>query len=540
MSDMQLNLARKWRSKTFDQLVGQELCVRMLKNSLYLNHLFPVYLFAGQRGCGKTSTARIFARAVNCDKLSDFRETPKEVSIPCLACESCIAVGNGSHPDIIEMDAASHTGVDNVRHIVDAASLLPVLGRKKLYIIDEAHMLSKAAFNALLKLLEEPPPSVLFILATTDLHKVLETVRSRSFQLFFRPVPFDMLLKHLRFICQQESIACDDAGLGVIINETDGSVRDALNLLEQVRFSRGKITKGAVLQLLGHCSDEQLMTLMHTVAVGSSHELLSYIQQTQLHTFDATAVWHGIVELIRALIWVHNDLQPHRFLEFHEQLVQMKAQVSLATVLKWLEVMQQHELLFMRSTAQQRILESVLLQMCGAQLPTVVAQKKSPQPTSPVIEQTTNTAIDQMPWQQFVANVQTIDDPLITSICTQATFVSVDTHTGVVTVSFAQEASFFVDCLDNKKDLWLPMLKEQFGAQATLSYQFEKGVTPVRNTVEVSETRAPAQSYTRRVPQPYAQKKQKVVDVSDKEKWQKAHVLLKAFGGTVTEVNTDE
>jgi len=180
MQDSTLNLARKWRSKNFDQVIGQELSVRMLKNSLYRDLYFPVYLFSGQRGCGKTSTARIFAAALNCEQLGVFQQSPKTQSVPCLICTPCQAMIAGRHPDFFEIDAASHTGVDNIRHIIDASQLLPVMGRKKIYLIDEAHMLSKASFNALLKILEEPPRSVVFILATTDPHKIIETGTTTS------------------------------------------------------------------------------------------------------------------------------------------------------------------------------------------------------------------------------------------------------------------------------------------------------------------------------------------------------------------------
>src|SRR5579863_10403001 len=151
MEAVSLNLSRKWRSQNFDQIIGQDLSVRILKNSLYLGHYFPVYLFAGQRGCGKTSTARVFAAAVNCAALSDFQKDPKKAVIPCLECPSCCAMRDGNHPDFIEIDAASHTGVDNIRSIIESSSLLPLMGRKRVYLIDEAHMLSKAAFNAALK-----------------------------------------------------------------------------------------------------------------------------------------------------------------------------------------------------------------------------------------------------------------------------------------------------------------------------------------------------------------------------------------------------
>ena len=259
MALMNLNFARKWRSKNFDQLIGQDVSVRILKNSLYLDQLFPVYLFAGQRGCGKTSTARIFAAAINCHALSDFQKNPKNSSVPCLVCASCALMAKGQHPDFIEIDAASHTGVDNVRQIIDAASLLPVMGRKKIYLIDEAHMLSKAAFNAFLKIMEEPPVGVVFILATTDSQKIIETVRSRCFHIFFKPVEHAKISSHLATICQQENIRADQHALELIVAQSEGSIRDALNLLEQVRFSTSHITAAAVRTVLGHIDDEHVI-----------------------------------------------------------------------------------------------------------------------------------------------------------------------------------------------------------------------------------------------------------------------------------------
>src|SRR3990167_1079967 len=271
MSAVQLNLARKWRSKRFDEIVGQPLPVRMLKNSLFLSQFFPVYLFAGQRGCGKTTTARVFAAAINCERLPLFQKNPREELLPCLACVSCKAMASGDHPDFIEMDAASNTGVDNVRLIIDAASLLPVLGHKKIYLIDEAHMLSKAAFNAFLKLLEEPPASVLFMLATTDPYKIIDTVRSRCFQLFFTALPSSALQEHLEVICAAESIQVEQSALALIVRETEGSARDAINLLEQVRFAHSVVTEQAVAQLLGRVSEQELFALVQALVVSDVH-----------------------------------------------------------------------------------------------------------------------------------------------------------------------------------------------------------------------------------------------------------------------------
>ena len=280
MDTITRNLARKLRSQNFNQIIGQELTIKILKNSLYKTHYFPVYLFAGQRGCGKTTTARVFAAALNCEKLVQFQKNPKKL-VPCLSCISCISMKSGRHPDFIEIDAASHTGVDNVRQIIESATLLPLMGHKKIYLIDEAHMLSKAAFNALLKILEEPPSSVLFILATTIPLKIIDTVRSRCFQLFFKPIRTEILLEYLKKVCTQEKIRYDIPALELIIDQAEGSVRDALNLLEQVRFLGKTVSKEIVLQTLGYIDDNQLLCILTAVLQQQPQQVLNILKMLQ-------------------------------------------------------------------------------------------------------------------------------------------------------------------------------------------------------------------------------------------------------------------
>ncbi|MBT4595105.1 DNA polymerase III subunit gamma/tau, partial [bacterium] len=221
-----VNLARKLRPLGFDGIIGQDFVMRMLQNSLYKDQLFPVYLFFGQHGCGKTSTARVFAAAMNCKNLEAFRKNPREHKVPCHNCSSCTSFKNENYPDFIEIDAASHTGVENVRQIIEASSYVPVAGAKRVYLIDEAHMLSKAAFNALLKLLEEPPKSAVFLLATTEIQKVPNTVRSRCFQAPFSVPDRDVLIAHLEKISAQEDITVSRRALEVLVAHTGGFIRD--------------------------------------------------------------------------------------------------------------------------------------------------------------------------------------------------------------------------------------------------------------------------------------------------------------------------
>jgi DNA polymerase-3 subunit gamma/tau len=273
-----LNLARKLRPQTFDTIIGQDISVRMLKNGLYLRKFFPVYLFAGQRGCGKTSTARVFATAINCHTLELFQQKPTQYPVPCLTCDSCHAMLHSQHPDFIEIDAASNTGVDNVRQIIETASYIPLSGRKKIYLIDEAHMLSKAAFNAFLKILEEPPVTVHFILATTELQKIPETVLSRCFQLTFNAINHDSLKTYLLKVCETENVRIDNAALDVLIDETDGSARDALNLLEQVRFSTDYVTIEALLMILGKVSTNVMVTLFEHIVDNKPQQVLQHLR----------------------------------------------------------------------------------------------------------------------------------------------------------------------------------------------------------------------------------------------------------------------
>ena len=218
-------LARKYRSQDFNSLIGQDVLVKTLTTAINTDRIAHAYIFTGIRGTGKTSTARILAKALNC--LSSDGPT----ATPCGVCENCRAIAAGQHIDVMEIDAASHTGVDNIRDILDAAQYRPTNGRYKVYIIDEVHMLSTAAFNALLKTLEEPPAHVIFILATTEIRKVPVTILSRCQRFDLVRVPIDTLKKHFDWIATQEKIELTDAANEMLARAADGSVRDGLSLL---------------------------------------------------------------------------------------------------------------------------------------------------------------------------------------------------------------------------------------------------------------------------------------------------------------------
>ncbi len=579
MNNVQLNLARKWRSKNFDQIVGQDLSVRMLKNSLYLGHYFPVYLFSGKKGCGKTTTARVFAAAVNCEQLDSFQKNPKKAIVPCLDCTSCKAMRAGKHPDFIEMDAASHTGVDNVRQIIDAATLMPLMGRKKVYLIDEAHMLSKAAFNAFLKILEEPPVSVLFILATTDPQKIIDTVKSRCFQLFFSAIDRDKLFDHLKHVCEQERIVFDGHGLELIIKETEGSARDALNLLEQVRFASKSVSLESVQQVLGHIDDTRLLALFKLLLHNSPQQLFTYLPKLDLESFSSEFIWAKLVELVRASIWLKHGVEPQRFVQHRDTLKRIVAKTSWQQLHTMLEVLYKHENMFLRTTSKLALLEMILLQLCqgidepggssSSGSPSSAAQPQISDSEEDLIsdddedkdyeddeeeddedEEYEEGSYDQA-WEVFLKDVDMLGEPIVSSVFKQGAFVNFDQDKHKLEVKFSKDMSFFQDTLERTEAKWLPLLKKKFSDKVIFSPLFtgERKVSesivkktafvqssspaPVHKPVQKKQTFPARKVQAKQTP---VWRREKKLDVSDVPLWPKSNMLLRHFPGTISEI----
>ena len=577
MDTQKLNLARKWRSKNFDQIIGQDLSVKMLKNSLYLSHYFPVYLFSGQKGCGKTSTARVFSAAINCDHLVEFQKDPKNTILPCLTCNSCVALMQGRHPDFIEIDAASNTGVDNVRHIIDSSSLLPLMGRKKIYLIDEAHMLSKAAFNAFLKLMEEPPASVIFILATTDTQKIIETVRSRCFQLLFRPVDQNVLLKHLINVCATEGIDSDESALALIVKETGGSIRDALNLLEQVRFSDTRITKQAVYNVLGHLDEARLLSLFEIVLYKTPADFLSFAQEHALEKFSPEFLWHRISGLLRACIWIKHGITPTEFADYTSQLQFLSRGKSLKSLTALLELFYNNESFFRKTSAAYPFLEMLLLRICqknesnsNSSMPAVASmpvatdlaelealdetseEDVSDAPETPAIEEDEEAAL----WKELLAKIEILKDPLLESIFKQGTLSAYDKQSGSLHIEFPKELTFFSDILESTKPTWQPLMEQFFTINVDIKAAFTKESAVIipavsvpvikkmtlNSTVPVApvqEKNFKSQNYTSYRPKQNfkaAPLNEKRLEISNPSQWPQAALLLKYFPGTLTQI----
>ncbi len=251
-------LYRKWRPQTFEEVCGQEQITVTLRNELESNRISHAYLFCGTRGTGKTSTAKLLAKAVNCKDPRDFN--------PCNECESCISINEGNSIDVYEIDAASNRGIDDIRNLREAIKFTPTLGKYKVYIIDEVHMLTNEAFNALLKTLEEPPEYVLFILATTEPHKLPATILSRCQRFDFKRIGTDVIFERLNAVCLEEGLDADEAALKLIARNSDGALRDALSILDQCSvYGDSSITHDSVLEVLGIVNDEYLFRISDTV-----------------------------------------------------------------------------------------------------------------------------------------------------------------------------------------------------------------------------------------------------------------------------------
>lgn len=576
-----LNLARKWRPKTFDTVVGQELAVRMLKNSLYLNKFFPVYLFAGQRGCGKTSTARIFAAAVNCAQLPSFQQNPA-ASIPCLSCASCSAMTQGDHPDFIEIDAASHTGVDNVRQIIESASYMPLIGQKKIYLIDEAHMLSKAAFNAFLKILEEPPMSVMFLLATTETPKFPATVLSRCFQLIFNPIQNQNLKQHLQQICTQENISIDNAALDLLLDETEGSARDAINLLERVRFSHDVITEDIILSVLGKISLKDLLRLFDLIIAQQAGNVLLHLQAIQFHQRSPQLFWDMFIQLCRNIAWVKYGVSSFAT-SISKHLDDLKKRAdssSLNRLIAMLNLLWTQEELFLKTNKKHLFIEMVLLQLaqqvnvvdledliksCAS---TNISMQSDAAPATPTTSEPQNTqslantasiimpkpahstqTINQAPpseinqdWNRFLAKIATLSDPLLQSILSQASFVSKNEETKQICIQLSTDSAFFKNKIDETTSLWKPFLIEVFTGFEGFYY-----VAPQKK-IDSLEAELMRQSTTPIKAQPSASpplstkpsiKESEFLTIKDQAKWPIASLILRHFSGKIKKIKND-
>jgi DNA polymerase-3 subunit gamma/tau len=453
-------LHHKYRPQRFDQLVGQEAIAATLGNALRTGRIAPAYLFCGPRGTGKTSSARILARSLNC--IGSDGPTPE----PCGVCELCTSIAAGNALDVIEIDAASNTGVDNIRELIERSRFAPVQARWKVYVVDECHMLSTAAFNALLKTLEEPPPRVVFVLATTDPQRVLATILSRCQRFDFRRIPLQALEQHLSWIADQEQIGITPEALHVVAQRAQGGLRDAESLLDQLSLLPAPIEATAVWELLGAVPEQELLALAGALASCDPLALLEGCRELLERGREPAAVLQGLVSLLRDLVLA--GTAPDRLEltsvspQFRQALPDLARSLGKARLLQWQAQLRGSEQQLRHSVNPRLWLEVLLLgllaepvaaaQPISAAAAPAVAPLVAP-PIAPAVTTTVASAVAPIPapapapvsveptssanlpelWQQILAGLELPSTRMLLS--QQARLVRLDERRAVVQVA---------------------------------------------------------------------------------------------------------
>lgn len=499
MTQHHINFYRKYRSQTFDQVVGQAHIIQTLSNALTHDRLAHAYIFSGPRGTGKTSTARILSKSLNC-------RSGKSLT-PCLTCDLCSKISASQSVDVIEIDAASNTGVDNIRTLNDQIHFKPVECLYKVYIIDEAHMLSTGAFNALLKTIEEPPAFTLFILATTEPHKIPATIHSRCQQLNFRKLSLTDIISQLSSISTSESITISQNGLAVIARQSDGCMRDAVTLLDQVYSFKGNtISDDDIHFILGTHTTDGMIDIVTGLIKNNSGKVLTELQHLLDSGLNTTQFIHDLLQLIKQLIMIHHKLPIsalvdsrhesrltqlatetslpflHHCLEIVSQLISDTrglVQAELAIQVRLLEILGRHEL---QSSKKSRALSkeqhvpstppalSIDQAKPVSVSPPQMAPPPSPpkdMPTAPTSQSVSNTSYSNA-WAGFLDTLKSKRYSLYT-ILNNATFKTVtDTH---VVVQLAQSFKFFIEKLNepDNQTLISEIIKTHFNRPLKLS-----------------------------------------------------------------------
>ena len=352
--------ARKYRPMSFDSVVGQQALTTTLKNAVKSGKLAHAYLFCGPRGVGKTTCARIFAKAINC-------EHPTADSEACNECESCKAFNEGRSYNIFELDAASNNSVENIKSLMDQTRIPPQVGRYKVFIIDEVHMLSTAAFNAFLKTLEEPPAHIIFILATTDKHKILPTILSRCQIYDFERMTVPNIIDHLKRVAEKENIQYDEEALNVIAEKADGGMRDALSIFDQVAsFSQGNITYQKVIEDLNVLDAENYFNIIDLALENKVSEIMVLLNSVINKGFDGGHLVNGLASHVRNVLMA-KDAQTLPLLEVSEQLrnrYQLQAQKCPVNFLYTaLQIMNRCDVEYRQSSNKRLLVELTLIQV---------------------------------------------------------------------------------------------------------------------------------------------------------------------------------
>ncbi|HUP01692.1 MAG TPA: DNA polymerase III subunit gamma/tau [Gemmatimonadota bacterium] len=352
-------LALKYRPATFGDVISQEHVTRTLQNALHSGRIAHAYLFAGPRGSGKTTTARLLAKALNCD-----RGVSGE---PCGECANCTAIASGRSLDVIEIDAASNRGIDDIKALREAVKYAPAQGRYKVYIVDEVHQLSKDAFNALLKTLEEPPRSVVFVLATTEPHKIPATILSRCQRFDFRPIPLPAIRERLSAIAEREEIRLDEAAGFAIAKKADGSLRDALSLLDQlVAFGGEAVDLDQLRRLIGMPDEERYLDLTRLLAAGDAARAPGFVNELRAAGYDLEEFYSGFLEHLRDCLLFAlgtGDALAEVPERYHAAYRETADALGAEDLLRMLTLATDEEQVFRRSSQQALVIQVLLVRL---------------------------------------------------------------------------------------------------------------------------------------------------------------------------------
>jgi DNA polymerase-3 subunit gamma/tau len=383
--------ARKYRPSTFNSVVGQSHITITLKNAIKSNHLAQAFLFCGPRGVGKTTSARILAKTINCFNVDANTE-------PCNVCESCVSFNEGRSLNILELDAASNNSVDDIRNLVDQVRFVPQIGKYKVFIIDEVHMLSNQAFNAFLKTLEEPPPHAIFILATTEKHKIIPTILSRCQIFDFNRIKVEDMANHLAEIAQKENISYENDGLHVIAQKADGALRDALSMFDQiVTFAGNNITYKSVIENLNILDYDYYFKLTDFLLVGDVSSSLLLYNEILSNGFEGNFFVNGLAQHLRNLL-VSRDAVTLQLLEtsqgIKEKYKSQAGRCEMSFLIKGLEICTKTEGAYKMSVNQRLLVELALMQLCTLQ---GLKKKKKKKKPDTVLNEVTVAASTELP-----------------------------------------------------------------------------------------------------------------------------------------------